>query len=104
MAKTKKNQDIGYYNICYENIVFQMQQLCSNFNSFKITCSTSMPEIMLVMLAQNITDVWAYIVVLYYLQYISSYIAANLQQICYSMIFFGKWRSPAVPELFLLPF
>ena len=51
MAKTKKNQDIGYYNICYENIVFQMQQLCSNFNSFKITCSTSMPEIMLVMLA-----------------------------------------------------
>ena len=92
MAKTKKNQDIGYYNICYENIVFQMQQLCSNFNSFKITCSTSMPEIMLVMLAQNITDVWAYIVVLYYLQYISSYIAANLQQICCMAIFLTKWR------------
>ena len=49
-----------------------------------------MPEIMLVMLAQNITDVWAYIVVLYYLQYISSYIAANLQQICCMTIFFNK--------------
>ena len=63
-----------------------------------------MPEIMLDMPAQNIAHFLAYIVVLYHLQHFSSYITANLQQICCMIILLVKLRLSAIPELFSVPF
>ena len=49
-----------------------------------------MPEIKLNMPAQNIANFLAYVIVLYHLLHVSSYIAANLQQICCMKIIFSK--------------
>ena len=81
-------KNTGCDSICQYSTVFQMQQLCSNFNFFTMICSTTMAEVMLYLPIQNIAIFWAYLFVKYCLLHVSSYIAAILQQICCMTSFF----------------
>ena len=83
-------KNTGCDSICQYSTVFQMQQLCSNFNFFTMICSTTMAEVMLYLPTQNIAIFWAYLFVKYCLLHVSSYIAAILQQICCMTSFFFK--------------
>ena len=81
-----------------------MQQLCSNSNFHEMICTTSVSEAMFCMPTKNFTEFYANLAIISDLLHNCNLIAANLQQFCCSMIFFGKERSPPVPTLFSEPF
>ena len=89
-----------------DTVVFPMkQQLCSNFNFLKITCSTEGAEAIFCVPFEFFSNFQTNLTITNYLLHIACYIAANLQQICYSMIFFWKMEvtscSRIVPSSFL---
>ena len=104
LSNLKKIQQFEYVTIYHDTIVSNCSNFAATLTFFKQACSTTIAEAVPTTLAQDIVYFKTYSTIKHHLQHIFSKIAANLQHICCSMIFFVKWKSPATSELFSLPF